>query len=200
MDKYTSFADRIFSPTPEILGLKLLPFTLGHSILLKSANSKFVVGGLKDCTLQETITELVFAILVCSVSYQEFKDEVQSGTLPLFLKQYAEDLLKQVKKVKEFNIFDKVNSFVLYLQRGTSTALFYNKESNDDVSKPNPIELEESIIATLMSECNFTRDECLNLPLTETLASFLIYAHKQGAIELISKQEFELTQKLKGLS
>lgn len=196
MDAYKSYTDRILTPLPTILGLKLVPYTLGHSILLKSASSKFAVGGFKDCSDKELISELVFALLVCSTSYDDFKQEVYQDKFTRNMRRYVAQLLSEVKASKEFNLLAKINSFASYLRNGTSTPLYYVTENGSDISS-SAIEFEEAIISTLMAECNFTRDECLNLPLTETLSAYLLFAHKQGTVELISKEVYQIKERMK---
>jgi hypothetical protein len=198
MNDFKSYTDRITTPNPIILGLKLLPYTLGHSILLKSANSKFVNEGLKGCTDKEVIGELVFALLVCSTTYDEFKEEIATGKFNTNFQGYIKKLIKDVKNSKEFNLFTKIGAFASYLRSGTSTPLYYVTEDESEIIN-NPIEFEEAIISTLMSECNYTRFDCLNLPLVETLSAFLIYAHKQGSIELISKEVYEIKERMKNV-
>lgn len=196
MSEYKSYTERILTPTPTILGLRLMPYTLGHSIILKSANSKFITGGLRDCENRELIAELVFALLVCSTSYDDFKQEVYQDRFSSYLTEYVNRLTAEIAGSKEFNLFEKINAFASYLRNGTSTPLYYVTEDSNEI-KNNPIEFEEAIVSTLMSECNFTRDECLNLPLVETLSAFLLYAHKQGTVELISKDVWELKERMK---
>lgn len=197
MDSYKSYADRTIQATPTILGLRLLPFTLGHSMILKTAKSCFMVGGIDKLSNREVIGELVFGLLACSTTYDDFISEMNSGAFEGYLKEYVRRLESEVKGTKMFNLFDKINMFARYIKEGTSTPYYYPaKDSEHDVSIC-PVEIEQSILSALMSECNYSRNECLNLPLTETLSAFLLYAHKQGTVSLKSREEYELEEKLK---
>jgi hypothetical protein len=198
MEAYKSYTDRIIQPTPIILGLKLNEFTLGHAMLLKSAKSKFLCGGIKDLTIQELVVELVFALLVCSTTYDDFKEEIQSGEITENIKEYVQTLTKEIKDSESFCLFKKVSQFIQYLKGGTTAPQYQIKERDESTITDNPIEPEEAIISTLMTDCGYTRNECLELPLTETLSAYLLYAYKQGTISLLSKEFLELKERMKG--
>lgn len=199
MDSYTTYTERVLQPAPEVLGLKLLPFTLGHSMLLKCAKSQFILGdieSLKALPVKSMIVELVFAVLVCSTTYEDFKKEIHEGTLQTELQQYVNDLTAGVEKAKSFCLLLEVSKFINYIKSGTTAPLYRVLNDNKNNVKTNPVEPEEAVISTLMTECGYSRNECLTLPLTETLSAYILYAYKQGTIELISKEVFELEQKL----
>ena len=220
MDSFKTYSERIISPTPAILGLKLIPYTLGHSMLLKSAKSVFVCGGMEKLDMRHLIGELVFAILVCSTTYDEFLVEMNNGEFVKYMNQYVSAINDEILKLKDkkpskkrkrftikkdvsldglnrINLLDKIAQFTQYIKDGTSPPMYYPASGDENNVSNNPVELEQSIISTLMSECNFTRSECFNLPLTETLAAYLLYAYRQGAVRLESKEVFELRQRLK---
>lgn len=197
MDTYKSYAERIIQPAPTIMGLRLLPFSLGHSMILKTAKSIFMLGGLEGLSDRQVIGELVFGLLVCSTSYDDLIAEMNNGAFKTYLAEYVTKLTKEIKDTDLFNLHAKINMFVNYIRDGTSTPYYYPaSDSTSDVSIC-PIEIEQSIQSTLMSECKYTRNECLNLPLTETLSAFLLFAHKQGTVVLKSRDEYELEQRLR---
>lgn len=202
MDTYKTYTERILTPTPTILGLRLYPFTLGHSLLLKGVNSKFINGEYNKFLDVNTVAkhivadfnlipEFVLALLICSTTYDEFKDEVNNGELGNVINILVADI-----KTAKVNFIEKIHAFAHYLKQGTDLPLYYNCEDKNTV-KTTPIELEEAVLSTLMTNCGYTRNECLNLPMTETLSAYLLYAHSMGSIELIGKDVFDLTQKLK---
>lgn len=211
MDTFKSYTERVvITETPTILGIKLLPFSLGHSMLLKRHGSIFISGGFEGLKNSELITELIFAALVCSVTYDDFQKEVHTGQFQNELNKYI-DCLNQSLGTKQnrwkrlfripikspVNIIMEVVKFTTYLIQGSEVQK-YNTVEKDTVSN-NPAEFEESILNTLMTECNWTRNDVLNLPYTETLAAYMLFAHKQGVINLVSKEEWELKQRMKGI-
>lgn len=198
---YKSYTERVATITPSVIGYRLNPFSLGHSLLLKACGSKFVTGeynGLCDINnivttlLTDTnlVTEFVLAVLICSTTYDEFKEECSSGKI--------HETIKATKDtINGLYLLNEIHTFTHYIKQGTNAPLYEVKENKDEV-KTNPVEPEEAILSTLMTECGYTRNECLNLAMTETLSAYLLYAHKVGGIELISKEVAELTAKLKG--
>jgi hypothetical protein len=194
MKTYKSYIERVATLTPSVIGYRLLPFNLGHSIALKSSKSKFISGeynGFYDInsiyksiiTDKSLIPEFVFAVLVCSITYDEFREEVNNGSFGKAL----EEVIKRLKTDK-FYIVNEIHAFALYIQQGTDAPLYDIKASDNDTEVvDSPIEPEENMLSTLMSDCGYTRNECLNLPLTETLSAYLLYAHKMGSIVIRSK-------------
>lgn len=215
-DSYSTYTDRVLQPTPVIMGLKLLPFTLGHSMILKRAKSEFMVGSIESLQALNNnamILELVFAIMVCSTTYDELQTEIHNGNFNNEVKKYFKFIRKQlnlpkykwqmwlrriIKKLfpflkdkKPFFLVAEVKTFLDYIKAGTSAPSYEVNKTESDI-QTNPIEPEEAIISTLMTDCGFSRSECLNLPLSETLSAYLLYAYKQGTIDLLSKEVVEL--------
>jgi hypothetical protein len=204
-EAYKSYSSRITTIPPILFGYRLLNFSLGHSIILKASNSKFVNGEYnKLCDINHIVLRLVsdesllgefaFALLVCSTTYDDFKEEVANCKFQEALNQMTNDIKGKGGKNLAFDIL----SFANYIKQGTDAPLYEVKE-NENESKSIPIEPEEAIVSTLMTECNWTRNDCYNLPMTETLSAYLVYAHRMGSIELIDKDVYELQRKLKGI-
>ena len=202
MKTYKSYIERVATLTPSVIGYRLLPFNLGHSIALKSAKSKFLNGAYNDfcdinsiykavVTDKTLVSEFVFAVLVCSTTYDDFREEVNNGSFVNTLEEVVERL-----KEDKFDIVQEIHCFALYLQQGTDAPLYDVKKTDDnEVVADSPIDPEENILSTLMSDCGYTRNECLNLPMTETLSAYLLYAHKMGSIILRSKAMNDLMTK-----
>jgi hypothetical protein len=203
MATFKPYSQRITTLVPSCLGYRLLPFSLGQSLALKSSKSKFTSGEYNSlCDINyiaealvndhSLIPEFVFAVLVCSTTYDEFMSECGNGNIA----SSVEEVIKHIKDNK-INLLFEIHTFAHYLKSGTDAPLYKVKEDDKDSVTTNPVEAEEAILSTLMSECGYTRDECLNLPLTETMSAYLLYAHKMGSIELESKEVFELKESLK---
>ena len=203
MATFIPYSQRNAILTPICLGYQLLPFSLGHSLALKSAGSKFTNGEyntlcnvtnimyriLADKTL---IPEFVYAVMVCSTTYDDLKAECSTG-------EFQKEVSKVVKRIEDnnYDLMSEIHRFAHYLKNGTDAPIFKPMEESNGSIITNPVEAEEAIISTLMSECGYTRNECYTLPLTETMSAYLLYAHKMGSIELVSKEVFDLKQSLK---
>jgi len=204
MTQYKTYTDRVLTLTPTVLAYRLKQFCLGHSMLLRAANSKFIDGtynGFLDVNNiykafivdKELLPEFVFAVLVCSTTYKDFQEEIANGDFVTILQDTIKDLDTKT-------IVEQIHTFAHYLKNGTNAPEYMicdNKK--DDSVKGNVVSFEENILSTLMSDCGYTRDECINLPLTETLSAYLLYAHRMGSIELTSKEVFDMMNKAKGI-
>lgn len=60
---------------PEVLGRQLLPFSLGHSLLLDIFESPFSRGG------EITGEELIFAVWICTRPFRDALDQLQRQTM-----------------------------------------------------------------------------------------------------------------------
>ncbi len=140
------------------------------------------------------IIETVFAALVCSTTYNEFLNEVETNKFQSECNKYVKLLTKQVKKSSRFNLYDEIKKLADYITDGTQAPYFIPVNKGDkSVGKQTPIEPEQAIVSTLMSnECGWSMDECYNSPLVETLSAYLLYVHEQGGIELKTKEQYEL--------
>lgn len=72
--------------TPEpttLLGLKLLPFSLGHLLLLHRVESAFVMGGRPE------YEDLALAVFICSRTYEDALSGFSDPTLPEQMEQWA---------------------------------------------------------------------------------------------------------------
>lgn len=74
--------------TWEILGLKLRPFSLGHVILLHRIQSPFLTGWKAESP--PTFDDLAVAVLVCSCSYKDAREIIESPKLPGILRSWAD--------------------------------------------------------------------------------------------------------------
>src|SRR5580692_13111769 len=161
-ESYKSFADVILSPTPTILGLKLHPYSLGHQIHLKNAKSCFVGDNFFKLKDSKILVELIVALLICSTDYDTFRGEFERGELPQMISEYVPVVNKALRdngknKTKEQvaeAIANEVEIFIRYINQGTTTQAFDKIKQHDSEFKPNPIDFEQSMKDSLMTECN----------------------------------------------
>lgn len=217
---YKTYCQRIIPKVPTILGMKLLPLSLGHLLILQSENSIFLNEDFSQVKSDyDLIVELVLALMVCSATYDEIQIEKHNGTFQANAKEYITKLcgdldielnksfkadfkriLRKHKLIKSkyFNLNYQIRMFLDYLRDGQYYRKFEMADSNENDVCNNPIEGEESIKDILMSETTYTRKEILELPFNEIISAYQNYSYRQGVITIQSKAEFELKQKLKG--
>lgn len=201
MDSFSTYTERVLQSPPTVFGYKLLPLTLGHTMLLKAAHSHFMFGdfnSLDELKISELIIELTLAILICSSTYDEFLNEMHTGEIQSVLKEMVEHSTRLSEIADGFNVYDEKNKFIHYLKNGIIAPDYKIKGGSNSDIKQNPIEPEQAMVATLMSaDCGFSRNECYNLPLSETLSAYILYAYKNDAIEITSKELHELMERKK---
>ena len=224
---YKTYTERVSTITPTVLGYRLLPYSLGMSINLKAANSKFINGqynGFLDinniyralyCDYMTVMGEFIFAILVCSTTYDEFKEECGSGNIfkardELFenvSSKYKTQLFNsgsvdntETKKDNRINVLYEIHKFAHYIHNATTDLPAYNiKETSKSEIESCPFEFEESVIDTLICNTTMTLNECLNRSITETVPVYLMQAHKNQHIEIVGKDLIEQMKAMKGI-
>jgi hypothetical protein len=193
---YTSFSKRVLTVPPAIYGYQLKPLTLGHVLILRESNNGFINGEYnafldpkqivhKMCDDLGVIPDFANAILICSVTHDEFLKEHASG-------EYYSELI-ELKKTFDANpqiLIPQIQQMARYFHNGTQGPAGQPKaKSGEDGNLADGvIGQEQAMLFTLMKECGYTRDECLNtVPFTETLSSYLLYCHQMDAFELLSE-------------
>lgn len=73
----------LFAEAPRVVGVKLRPFSLGHSLLLDAVGSPFVRGGLP------TDADFAMVLMLCSVSFDKGREWVSKGRVPLRFRMVA---------------------------------------------------------------------------------------------------------------
>lgn len=214
---FTTYTERLLVPTPALLGYHLKPFSLGHSMALREIDSKFISGEYNqldekkniiyllalehlcvqnDKTKQaryQLIIEFVSAMIICTTTYDDYKNDVELGKIPELIKEFMD--LTLALDVQD--LVDTIHRFCLYIQKGTAAPKF-NPIATDDSFKGAVVMPEQSIKEDLMSKCGYTRSEALDLPFTETYSSYLYHRHSRCDIELTSQTEYEIIQAAKG--
>lgn len=181
------------------MGLKLLPLSLGHVMILKSVGSMFFCEDVKPTCDKDLIVELITSVLICSVTFDEFWKEYYDGQFQIHAKEYIEQYSKLVSNSGklDFCLTIEVQKFLTYIKNGTSGPKYTVVNSNPDDISSNPIEAEEMIKDTLLTETNLTRDEIHNLPLTEIISSFITFCYKKELVKIDSKEMCELRERIK---
>jgi len=155
-------------PCPMVIGLRMVPFTVGHAILLHRLGSPFVTGG------RATANDLVEAVVVCSQSAEESVKTMASmfRWVPLRLmrqKVSKSDLVKECQTLQEW-IGDKSDCPEVLRQPGAGSR---------EAAMPWP----ERLLVGLV-DIGFTEETVLNMPVTDAERFFLTNAEMHGQVEL----------------
>jgi hypothetical protein len=151
-----------------VIGLRMVPFTVGHAILLHRLGSPFVIGG------QASASDLIEAVVVCSQSAEESVKTMASvfRWVPLRLmrqKVSKSDIVKECHTLQEW-ISDKSDCPEVLRQPGTGSR---------EAAMPWPERLLVGLI-----DIGFTEETVLNMPVTDAERFFLTNAEMHGHVEL----------------
>lgn len=169
-------------PEPQtILGLRLLPLSLGRYRLLKRFECPFVDDEKKEIGIKELNKELFFSLVICALPCDEFCQLLNTGKLRKELKRWGKKLEKIVNK-KGFSILESFAAFRRYLDDGSSVPwIVLSKQDNSETSM---VHWSSSIEVTLRSKVGWTQKEIDENPLTKALADFFKYMESEGMVKL----------------
>lgn len=174
-------------PEPRIiLGLKLLPLSLGRYRLLKRFDCPFIADEEREIPVQDMIGELVFALVVCGLPCSEFNDLVVNGGLEGECRKFGKVMAKVISKTKNFSIYESMGEFKIFLEEAQSTPWH--------VVKTNSLESESvshwshSIEVTLRSRVGWTKEEIEEQPMQKALCDFFKFVESEGAVRLMSHE------------
>lgn len=160
-------------PCPIVMGLRLVPFSVGHALLLHRMGSPFVYGG------NASAQDLVEVAVVCSQPIYESVKTMRSWLrwLPLRImrqKVKQADLLKESKAVQKW-IEDQSDCPEVLRSPGSRQRA---------ATMPWP----ERILVGLVN-IGFDETTVMNMPVIDAERLFLTHAEMNGQVELWSNEQ-----------
>ena len=160
-------------PCPIVMGLRLVPFSVGHALLLHRMGSPFVYGG------NASAQDLVEVAVVCSQPIYESVKTMRSSLrwLPLRImrqKVKQADLLKESKAVQKW-IEDQSDCPEVLRRPGSGQR---------SATMPWP----ERILVGLVN-IGFDETTVINMPVIDAERLFLTHAEMNGQVELWSNEQ-----------
>ena len=167
-------------PCPVVMGLRLLPYSVGHSLVLHRIGSPLVVGG------PVGRADLMTAVLICSQPIQESLAAIYSPFRNLVLKAWS----WKVKRLSVDAELDKWNEWMA----GQSTApeILMKQGSSRQLSMPWP----ERMLACCL-EIGLEEDTVLAMPIGDAERLVLARAETHGDVELWSPKDEALWRWMK---
>lgn len=179
-------------PEPHfILGLRLLPLSLGRYRLLKRFNSPFVSDKEESIDLKTLTSELLLALVICGLSFSEFNKHIENGTLEKELVEWGLLLSDQIKNEKHFSILEKAEAFKHYLAEGSKIPWEILNKNNEQAS---PTHWSQAVEVTLMSKVGWTMEQVDEEPLTRAWIYFFKYLESEGVVRLIDPDQYIVMQ------
>jgi len=167
-------------PCPVVMGLRLLPYSVGHSLVLHRIGSPLVVGG------PVGRADLMTAVLICSQPVQESLAAIYSPIRNLALKAWT----WKVKRLSFDAELDKWNEWMA----GQSTApeILMKQGNARQLSMPWP----ERMLACCL-EIGLEEDTVLAMPIGDAERLVLARAETHGDVELWSPKDEALWRWMK---
>lgn len=176
-----------FPPQFTILGVKLLPLSLGRYRLMKWAGVAFVAE--EECGA--TIEDLFSGIAICGMPCSEFKRFLAESLLEKELSKWGKKLRKQINKEKGFNIFEKIALFNRYIQEGSKlpwVPLAVQSENPPDYTNTH---WSNNVEVVLRGQLGWTKDEIEEEPLTKALADYFKHMENEGHVRLMPHELYQ---------
>lgn len=175
-----------------ILGLRLLPLSLGRYQLLKRFNCPFVSDEPEQVGLEKLTNDLFFALVICGLPCCEFAELAENGKLRRQLKRWGKRVRKFIDREKYFSILEKIEAFKRYLEQGSE--VHWKVLFRQDNSETSPTHWSHSIEVTLRSKVGWTAEEIEEQPLTKAMQDFFKYMEGEGIVKLVDPDHYEAMQ------
>ena len=165
-------------PAPVVLGVRLVPYTVGHAILLQRLRSPYVLGG------EITSSDLAEAVLVCSQSPLESIKSIKSIWKDLALWLWG-------KRIQRMNLIVESDKFQLWLKE-QSTAPEVLMEAGAKSKRPAMPWTERVLVGCL--NIGIGPDDAIRMPLGDAERLILAHAEMMGQVQLWDDQSEAIWQ------
>lgn len=166
-------------PRPHrVLGLELLPFTIGHFLLLQRHGSVFVAQGGGHIG----IDDLLLAALICSQTYEEAKGALRSRWLPLFTKFWG-------WRSRKANIFAEVAAMKDYMAALENTPDIVVDLTADGQARGGSSGTPwiNKLKVFLMADLHVSHAEAMDYPIVEAQWDFWTLQALRGNDQMVSE-------------
>jgi len=177
----TSEFNAAFPPQTTVLGVRLLPLSLGRYRIMKWADVAFVSDEERGATGEDLFT----AIAICGMTCADFKRLVSERRLEKEMHKWGKSLRKRIRKEKGFNLFEKFGLFKNYIEEGQKipwVALSIQKDETTDYTHTH---WAESVEVVLRGQLGWTKLEIEEEPLSKALTDYFKHMENQGNVRLM---------------
>jgi hypothetical protein len=182
-------------PEPvRILGLALLPLSLGRYRLLKRLGCAFVsdpplpVPKEPVAQMEFLLGHLLIGALICSMRCAEGLEFLESPKAARELKRWGKRIRREARRDRYFSIYDKAGLFRQYLDVAHEVPWYWNLEDTGPASGADWTVTLENM---LRSDLGYTREEIEEAPLKKALEDAYKRMERMGAIQLMTPAEIE---------
>lgn len=157
---------------PTVLGVRLVPYTVGHAIVLQRLRSPYVLGG------EINPSDLVEAVLVCSQPPLESIKSIKSIWRDALLWLWG-------KRIAKMNLMVESDKFQLWLKE-QSTAPEVLVEAGTKSKRP-AMPWPERVLVGCVS-LGIDADKALQIPIGDAERLILAHAEMHGQVDLWDDQ------------
>ena len=163
---------------PEVLGLRLVPYTVGHALVLQRLGSPYVMGGMIGPA------DLAEAVLVCSQSPLQSVRTIKSKWKSVLLWVWS-------KRISQLNLVKESDRFSLWLkeQSNAPEVLMEAGKSQKRPAMPWP---ERVLVGCINVGLN--ADDVIHLPIGDAERLILAHAELHGQVDLWDSQSEAIWQ------
>jgi hypothetical protein len=181
-----------------LLGLDVLPLSLGHIVILNHIESPFVTGKIAD------LDDLALAVLICSLDFEKGCEAIADPELPKFLKQWSRQLtgmsglrrwLVKLRILKPFDVnwVQKIELFTKYLSAAMDLPAFQFEES--ETARVVECPFVQIVKVKLMSELHISEADILDRSWNRCLWDYVTLKVFAGDMEFVDEDEMADMQK-----
>lgn len=140
-----------------MLGLKLKPYSLGHSLLLERFGSPYAVGG------RIGVEDLLFGVLVCSNTFEDNLALLDSQEMWSLVAKWRRKVFRRCFGLlpRRIALGEKFTLFADYIADGMTRPKVFVKQSN---GREQGAPIEATLAVVLMKELGLTFSEVMNAP------------------------------------
>jgi len=180
-----AFASAVPEPTT-ILGLRLLPLSLGRYRLLKRFGCSFVAEGFATASMDD----LFLGLVICSLACGEFLELIESPHAGRELKRWGKRIRKEIRRDKHFTIFEKYALFRRYIAEASATPSYWVERDNDG-APGSAAHWSTAVEVVLRGELGYSKEEIEEGPLSKALLDYFKWSENTGAIRLLHPGELD---------
>jgi hypothetical protein len=170
-----------------ICGTDLLPFSIGHMLLLRRVGSPFV----PDASEAETIEpgHLAMAVLICTRNFEQGCRFIDSRWVSLRARIWA----RWRRSVLVGDRLDlRVDMFQRYINQAWSMPQRFSDSPDELGSSGSHIPIELEIATVLQWHCHLPENQIMDLPLGDALWRYNLALQQRGMIRLMTRDDDDL--------
>jgi hypothetical protein len=195
-EEHQDYFARVIPEPFQILGIRLLPLSLGRYRLLK----RFEIAFVSDTEGAAEVGDLLAGILICSMRCDEFLAWAESPRFSKDIRRWSRRLLpaaglcsvpffgKRWRQRHSFNVVEKMQLFQRYIAEGSKVPDYFDESGHQLRSGAH---WSQAIEVTLRSEVGWTDEEINEQPLTKALSDYFKFAENQGLVRLMTPADVE---------